>query len=179
MNILKPLKKFGFNLFLYFAKGARIDAALQFVISSRIATGRAHPKPGSKPLEQSNDSILFDGRDMMTEMRMTTKASLILKNNSKNYAYNIKLLNAEEVFDSCERIPKLSSLSPNESLTLKVEFVQIVYVYFGMETDNFPYIPTEKENKILKIQYENEAGTKFITKFWVSLTNTYNEHTYS
>jgi len=67
-------------------------------------------------IEENGIKIGYDANDIIRAWEVETKGKLILKNNSKNYAYNLQLLNATEIFDWFEPLPKLSSLAPNESL---------------------------------------------------------------
>ncbi len=129
-------------------------------------------------IEENGIKIGYDANDIIRAWEVETKGKLILKNNSKNYAYNLQLLNATEIFDWFEPLPKLSSLAPNESLEIQIEFIQKLFANHGLEAGKLPDIPKEKENRILKIQYENESGAKFLTKFLISFSAIYNEYTY-
>jgi hypothetical protein len=176
--IFKSLQKFGVNLFFYFLKGARVDAALKWNGRSRSPTGRTYPKPGAVPVMENGLAIAYNADDLIREWRITSKGELVIKNNSRNHAYNLQLLNAEDIFSTYTPLPTLSSLGPNESIELPIEFIQMCYAPSGLDADKVPDIPKEKENFILKIRYENEAGTKFLTKFAVSYSTIYNEYTY-
>ena len=90
----------------------------------------------------------------------------------------MKVRNAKEIFDYCDPIPKLTSIAPNEKLELNVSFVQRTEAHSGEETDVLSDIPTDKADHYLLIQYENERGTKFLTKFVTSFTKIQNEYTY-
>jgi hypothetical protein len=170
---------YGIKLFFFFAKGARIDAALQKGGSIRGRTMMDFPKPGAKMIVENGVSIGYNIEDILMGWRVETQGNLILKNNSKNYAYNIKLLNADTIFDECKTLKKLTSLTPNETIEIPIKFIQGCHADSGLIADELPAIPKEKENMVLNIQYENESGTKFLTKFSVSFTQIYNEYTYS
>lgn len=70
-------------------------------------------------------------------------------------------------------------MAPNESIEIHVEFHQFGYFNSGVEADALPDISNDIANKVLNIQYENESGTKFLTKFWVSFNTIINQYTYS
>lgn len=179
MSFLSNLKGIGINLFYYFAKGARVSAALQWNGRLRSPTGNAYPRSGALPIVENGIPIAFSADDIIREWRIVVKANLVLKNNSKYHAYNVQILNGTEIFTNYyEQLDKLTSLAPNESIIIKVEFVQVCYKPSGLEADELPAIPEEKENSILQIQYENESGTKLLTKFIVSFSGTHNEFTY-
>jgi hypothetical protein len=171
--LISPLKKVSVNLFFYFAKGARVDAALQWNGSSRSPRGH-YPKPGATPLPEGPN--VWDRDDMITVWELITKAKLILKNNSKYHAYNLLLINAKELFRFAPNIPKLASLAPNEELSLDVEFQQTVHESTGPEADAHAGIPKQMENRTLIIQYENEAGTRLFTHSHIDLETVYNEY---
>ncbi|MES2004326.1 MAG: hypothetical protein V4450_07380 [Bacteroidota bacterium] len=171
--LIGPLKKISVNLFFYFAKGARVDGALQW--NGRMRSPRGHyPKPDAKPLPEGPN--VWNRDDMMTVWELLTKAKLILKNNSKNYAYNLSLVNAKEIFSVVPNIPKLTSLAPNEELPIEVEFHQTVHEPTGPEADAHAGIPNVLKNRTLIIQYENEAGTKFFTHSFMDFKIIYNEY---
>jgi hypothetical protein len=178
MSFLSIFKRISLDLFFYFAKGARIDAALQRGPKGRSPKDQAYIKPGAEPVYEDGIPIAYNATDVMRLWEIKVGGTLILKNNSKNHAYNLQLLNADEIFDEYEKISKLTSLAPNESLKLYVKFLQHTYANSGVETEKLPDIPIEKQNKYLLIQYENERGTKFLTKFVVSFTEQRNEYTY-
>ncbi len=180
MNLFKLTGGYGIKLFFFFAKGARIDAALQKGGRLRTRTMLDYPRPGAELIiEEGAPGGYYNAEDILMGWRVETKGNLILKNNSKNYAYNIKLLNAELIFDECQPLKKLTSLAPNETIEIPIKFIQGCHANSGLIADELPAIPKEKENMVLNIQYENESGTKFLTKFSVSFTNIYNEYTYS
>jgi hypothetical protein len=178
MNFFKLMGGYGIKLFFFFAKGARIDAALQKGGRIRARTMADFPKPGAE-VTMINGVPAYNAEDILMGWRVETQGSLILKNNSKNYAYNLKLLNAEAIFDECKPLKKLTSLAPNQTIEIPIKFIQGCYALSGLVADELPAIPKEKENMVLNIQYENESGTKFLTKFSVSFAHIYNEYTYS
>jgi hypothetical protein len=179
MSFLKSIGGYGIKLFFFFAKGARIDAALQKGGRLRTRTMVDFPKPGAEMIMENGVAIGYNAEDILMGWRVETQGNLILKNNSKNYAYNLKLVNAEAIFDECKPLKKLTSLAPNETIEIPIKFMQGCYAHSGLEADKLPAIPKEKENKVLNIQYENESGTNFLTKFSVSFNHIYNEYTYS
>jgi hypothetical protein len=167
------IKKVGIDLFFYFLKGARIDAALKFNGNSRSPKER-FLKPGSKPIESDN---IYDSNDFVTRWELISYGQLILKNNSKNYAYNIELINAKEIFSTISPLEKLTSIAPNEKLELEVKFIQYVMEDYGHQADQHSGIPKSLHDKILVIQYENESGTKFFTKSYIDYQKIYNVYT--
>lgn len=179
MNLFKVISNYGIKLFFYFTKGARVDAALQKTGRIRARTLVDFPKLDAELIVEDGVPIGYDADDIIRGWTIETQGNLILKNNSKNYAYNLKLLNAESIFDKHKSLEKLTSLAPNESVEVSIKFIQNFYAHSGLEADKLPDIPKEKENRILDIQYENESGTKFLTKFSVSFLAIYNEYTYS
>jgi len=177
MSLLSLAKKYGVDLFFYFLKGARIDGALQWAGRSRIPL-HEFPRDGAIPLEKNETHTVYDATDIMRQWKITDRGILTLKNNSKNYAYNIIFLNANNLFDTFPFIPKLTSIPPNEKLELEVSFIQYMVAHGGQETEVLPQIPANKENHYLLIQYENERGTRFITKFMLSFEAIENVYTY-
>lgn len=169
--IFSWIKHVSIDLFRYFTKGARIDAALEFEFRHRHNAGDVGLKPGSSPIEFSPGKFGYNAEDLIRKWEISTKYKLKLKNNSTATAYNVTLLNSKEIFSEIEPIPKLLSIAPNEEIKFEVEFRQLHFGYSGVDADNLPGIPAEKEHRILNIQYQNEAGTKMYTKFWVSSTD--------
>lgn len=159
-------------------KGARIDAALQKGTRMRLRTMNDFLKAGAEPITENGKAIGYDSKDMVMGFKVVTNGTLILKNNSKYPAYNLEILNAGEVFNEFKRLPKLTSIEPNGKLEIEIAFEQIGYFTTGLLADELCDIPPEINNKVLKIKYENEAGTKLLTKFWISFTENKNEHTY-
>lgn len=139
---------------------------------------RDYLKPSAEPIIENGKVLGYESTDVMMEFRIITKGKLILKNNSKNHAYNIEVTNLSEFFSEHEKLPKLTSLSPNEKIEIEIAFEQSGHFESGILADNLPDIPIDLENKILYIKYENEAGTKLLTKFWLSFTEIRNEQTY-
>ena len=174
MNFLKPL----YRLFIHYSKGARIDAALQMGSRMRLRTMNDYLKADSQPVIEDGKILGYDSKDVMMEFRIVTNGKLILKNNSKYHAYNIELLNASEIFWEYKQLPKLTSLAPNEKVEIEISFQQSGHFESGLLADKLSDIPQDVNNKILNIKYENEAGTKLLTKFWVSFTDIKNEQTY-
>ena len=170
-------KKIGMDLANYFFKGGRVDAALQWAGRSRIPMGE-YPHPNAVPIEEYNGHIVYSQQDIMRHWQVTVKGILILKNNSKTDVYNITILNGKDLFTTCEPIPKLAGLAPNEKMELKVTFTQYMDAHGGQETETLPDIPTAVENHYLIIQYQNERGTKFLTKFALSFKAQHNEYAF-
>ena len=178
MSFFKLLGDYGIKLFFFFAKGARIDAALQKGTRIRTRTMNDFPKPDAEVIVVNGQTV-YNAEDILMGWRIETQGNLILKNNSKNHAYNIILLNAKEIFDEIQPLKKLTSLAPNETIEIPIKFIQGCHADSGLVADKLPDIPKDKENKILNIQYENESGTKLLTRFFISFTQIYNEYTYS
>lgn len=174
MNFLKPL----YSLFIHYAKGARIDAALQKGGRIRLRTMNDFLKAGAEPIIEDGKILGYDSKDVMMEFRIVSRGKLILKNNSKYHAYNIELLNPAEIFYEFKHLPKLSSLAPNERVEIEISFQQTGHFESGLLADKLPDIPKDIQNKILNVKYENEAGTKLLTKFWISFSEIKNEQTY-
>jgi hypothetical protein len=174
MNFLKPL----YRLFIHYAKGARVEAALQKGTRMRLRTMNDYVKAGAKPIMEEGRVLGYDSKDVMMEFRIITDGKLILKNNSRYHAYNIELINPSEIFSEFKSLPKLTSLAPNEKVEIEVSFEQSGHFESGVSADKLPDIPLDVHNKILHIKYENEAGTKLLTKFWISFTEIKNEQTY-
>ncbi len=144
----------------------------------RLRTMRDYLKAGAKPIVEDGKILGYDSSDVMMEFRIVTNGKLILKNNSKYHAYNIELVNAMEIFSEYKPLAKLTSLVPNEKIEIEIGFQQSGHFESGLLADKLPDIPHDVKNKILNIKYENEAGTKLLTKFWVSFTEIKNEQTY-
>lgn len=174
INFLKPI----YRLFIHYAKGARIDAALQKVSRMRLRTMDDYIRPGANPVIEDGKIIGYHRSDLMMEFRVVTNGKLILKNNSKYHAYNIELVNATEIFSECKLLPKLTSLAPNEKMEIEIAFQQSGHFESGLLADKLPDIPEDVHNKVLNIKFENEGGTKLLTKFWISFTEIKNEQTY-
>jgi hypothetical protein len=174
MNILNPL----YRLFIHYSKGARIDAALQKVSRTTLRTMNDYIKPDARRIVEDGKVLGYDSSDVMMEFRVVINGKLILKNNSKYHAYNIELITPSEIFNEYKALPKLTSLAPNEQVEIEISFQQSGHFESGILADNLPDIPQDVYNKILSIKYENEAGTKLLTKFWVSFKDIKNEQTY-
>jgi len=148
MSIWAYLKSLCLDFIRYVYKGGRIDCALEWVSEGRFGDGVSHQQPDATFLH-------------------VVSAKLLLKNNSTNPAYNIKLLNAKEIFHNIDFREKLFSLMGNESKQIDVGFIQTLLD-----------IPVHKLNKTLTIQYENERGTKLYTKFLVAFGDPYNQYSF-
>lgn len=129
------------QLYSYFFKGAKIDGSLQYY-------------RGGEENDPNRDSFM-----------------LTLQNNSKYNAYDIKILNWEDIFYSMDKINPLISLQPLHSM--------IVFYRFEDSTlDNFSVniIPKDKIGKQLIISYKNEGRNKFYTKFTINDKEPINEY---
>lgn len=162
-------------LFSYYFKGAKVDAALVYLKKKTIPKGN-FVLPGAISLPEGPN--YFDQKDTITQWEKTAYFKLILKNNSKYFAYNIDIINTNEIFTHWERLKKLTSLAPNESLELEVNITQLFDLQTGVEPSSMPVIPEEKQNKILEIQYTNESGKKLRTRFWISFHKNVNEYSF-
>lgn len=120
----------------------------------------------------------FDLKDTLRRWEIKSYYKLILKNNSRFHAYNIEIKNLNDIFTFCEKIKKLTSLAPNESLELDTNIIYYHISHYGVEVGNLPQLPANVENSVLEISYTNEAGTKLKTKFWVSTSQTINEYSF-
>lgn len=178
MGVLRFIKKNSIDLFFYYFTGARVDGALQWAGRSRIPL-KEFPRSEAIPIEITGSHIIYDSADILRQWKVTVKGTLTLKNNSKNYAYNVILLNAGDLFDTYDSIPKQTSIAPNGKLEIKVSFIQYLAAHSGQETETLPDIPADKENRYLLIQYENERGTKLLTKFLISFSVSQNIYTYT
>lgn len=178
MKVPSIIKKIAGDLFRYFFKGARVDAALTWAGRMRLNEGDAYVSPGAQPMEYEPGKFAYNAQDIVRRWSVTTRCKLKLKNNSSQPAYNLVIVNYRETFDECKAIPKLLSLQPNEEIELDTAFRQIHFAHSGVEADKLPAIPSEKENAILNIEYQNERGTKMRTKFYVSLAQSRNEYFY-
>lgn len=174
MNLLKPL----YRLIIHYTKGGRVEAALQKGNRLRLRTLNDFLKSNAEPVLEDGKIIGYDSKDVMMEFMIVTNGKLILKNNSKHHAYNIELINAADIFQECKNLLKLTSLAPNEKIEIDISFQQVGHFESGVIADKLPDVPDKVKNKILNIKYENEAGTKLLTKFWVSFTDIRNEQTY-
>jgi len=176
--LLKYISKPAMVLFFYIFKGARVAGALSWQNRIRTRTMADYLKPGAKPIIDNGIEMGYSVNDMILEWQITTNAKLTLKNHSKYFAYNIQMLNAGELFAEYKRLEKLTSLAPNESIEIVVSFEQLCYYSSGIDADKVPDIPKNVEYKYLLIQYENESGKKFLTKFLVTFSVIQNEYTY-
>jgi len=178
MKLPSFLKTISVDLFRFFFKGARVDAALTRTGRLRLNAGDANIKEGALPVDIGDGRIAYNAEDIIRRWIVKTQAKLTLKNNSSYPAYNVILLNAKEIFDTYERMPTLLSLAPNEEREFKIEFIQTHFSYSGVDADNLPAIPPEKQNMRLGIQYQNERGTKMRTDFRISFGEPSNEYSY-
>jgi hypothetical protein len=178
MSLLSTIRNYLFDYLRYRFKSARIAVALQATNRSRVPLGTIGVRDGAEPVEFIKDMPAYDADDMLRYWQVTQRGNLILKNNSSNTAYNIRLVNAEAIFDKIDRLEKLASLAPNTSISIPIEFVQSLVAVTGQEADALPLIPAEKQNIYLLIQYENESGKKMTTKFSVSFGDPVNEYTW-
>jgi hypothetical protein len=176
MKLFSWLKPITINLFRYFTKGAKIDVALVFNGRTRLNAGDVGIRAGAIPIEFEPGQIAYNANDVIRRWEVLTRYRLKLKNNSTQPAYNIRILNATEIFDRTATIPNLLSLTPNEEREFDVEFHQVLNAISGLEADALPDVPADKEQRVLTIQYQNEARTNMYTKFWVSATNPRSEY---
>jgi hypothetical protein len=178
MKLTSFIKTIGVDLFRFFFKGARVDAALTWAGRARLNAGDASIREGAVPVDIGEGRIAYNADDVIRRWIVKTHAKLTLKNNSSYPAYKVTLINANEIFDTIERLPTLLSLAPNEEREFKIEFIQTCFAVSGVDADKLPAIPAEKQNKRLKIQYENEKGTKLYTKFNIAFGEPFNEYFY-
>jgi hypothetical protein len=177
MKIIGLIKKVTMEVFRYFTEGARIVAAVEWNGSSRRPLENII-KNGAKP--RSEDGLMFYlESDITKRWELITFGMLIIKNNSRNYAYNLKLINSSEIFTTIATINKLLSIAPNEKIEIPVTFHQFVIEENGILADEHAGIPKYIKNRYLDIQYENEAGVKLLTKSCIDFDKTYNIYKYS
>lgn len=159
--------KFGFNLYSFFFKGPKVNAALDWIHGGQTNLGASqlNPKEGT-PIHFTEAIYVFEFK---------VHYELVLKNTSRYTANNIKLLNENEIFSSCEKPEKLASLLPNESLKLKCWFIHQAHLR-GSETNNRHHVPPQIEGKKLIITYQNEAQKDFFTEFTVDDKNVVNKY---
>ena len=141
------VSKFIYPLFSYFFKGAKIDASLEFY------------KGGGIFNDPNRNSF-----------------KLTLQNNSNFSAYQIKILNAEDIFYSIEKMVPLTSLQPHFST---ITFCRFEKYYDPIIGENSAYkIPENKIGKFLVISYVNEGRRKFYTKFTIDDNENKSEYSY-
>jgi hypothetical protein len=161
------LGKTGYNLYCYFFKGAKIDASLKFLGSEQRILGASPRNPTDRPVYVADAINVFDFK---------SRYKLTVKNTSKNTAYNVRLINSNEIFTSHEEIEPLTSLSSGESISITCWFITPSVHAKGYETKSYHGIPKEKKNKTLIIAYDNEARITFYTKFTIDETQALNEY---
>ena len=105
-----PFLKFILPLYKYFLKGARVDAS---IFSMDRSQGRRDVFPPNP-----ERIIKFVPQDQITTYwNVTIYGELLLKNNSSQTAYRIKISNSSELFDSLH-IPNMFSLSGHDKRKL-------------------------------------------------------------
>lgn len=166
IGLLAALGKAGYKVGAYFFKGPKIDAALEYQSCEKecISVSPFNTVTGSNPANK-----------VLNRYRFTGNYILVLKNNSRNQAYYISMLNASEIFSSFDHIHQLEHLESGQKLELKISFSYIADMT-EPASNQAPSIPWESLNKNLVIAYQNEAGNKFYTLFKVSdreICNTY------
>lgn len=169
------LKKHFLEIYKHYSKGASIDAAMQKTSRSRSPKAEYYLRPGAEPIHDG-ETIAYHAIDIIRRWEIKQKGILILKNNSEVFAYNVELLNADAIFFQIEKLEKLTSIGPNEKIELNFTFVQHHFANSGLDADKVPDIPADKENKYLEIQYKNQSGTKFLTRFVISFSQARNEY---
>jgi hypothetical protein len=150
--------------------------ALANPIKTRIPKGEVGIVPGAKIILAPDGSEAYSSFDRMFLFELRVRGELIIKNNSQRYGYNLQLINSNDVFSACKKIPMQTSLAPNESIKLEVDFNQFLETNNGSETDNLPDVPKNKQKTYLIATYENESGKKFTTKFVPSFKESVNEY---
>ena len=133
--------KFANSFYSYLFKGAKIDGSLQFY-------------KGGQENDPNRCSFM-----------------LTLQNNSKNNAYNIKVLNWEDIFYSMDKINPIISLQPLHSTIVFYRFEDPTLNNFSQNT-----IPKNKIGKQLIISYSNEGRKTFYTKFIIDDNEAINEY---
>lgn len=175
MSLLSFVKKIGIDIFFYFTVGARIDAAVEWKGSMRMFRGDII-KPDAIP-KYEDGSAFYEQSDITKRWELETMGILVIKNNSKNYAYNLLLTNALSIFSTIAPISKLTSIAPNEKIEIPVTFRQFVIEDNGVLADTHSGIPNYIKNRFLVIQYENEAGVKMLTKSFIDFEKIHNSYT--
>jgi hypothetical protein len=178
MNMQKIIPSFILDFFRFRLQGAKIAVALEKGGRIRLRMPGGYIREGAQPIIENGVPIAWSVNDFVMHFQIVTNMKLILKNNSKFFAYNIEMLNADKIFAEFKPLNKLTSLAPNESIEIEVKFIQHKYALSGLEADELPNIPEDLQNNILVLQYANEANKKLFTKFWVSEDKTYNEFSF-
>jgi hypothetical protein len=164
------------ELYRYFLKGARVDAALINLTKTRLNKGNVIP-PGATPRTDNKIGSYWERDDLDIMWNITTDGILLLKNNSTKPAYDIKLINAGECFSAYKKPQQLLSLDGGKSVEISISFEQMIIAHTGPDADALlSIIPAAKERFPLKISYKNEGGHIFYTIFYVSTTNPQNEY---
>ena len=134
----------------------RLALALQWTHGFRLNNGLSLLNDFSKQP--------IDGRTALWFFEISNKYNLILKNVSKEPAWNIRIENPDEIFDIIQKLPPLASLNSSETIFLEVEFLQYHHGY-GKDADKLPRIPIEKDGKKIKIQFEDSTQKKINSTF--------------
>jgi len=175
MNLLEIIIKMGIKLFYYFTDGAKIAAAVEWNGSKRMPREKIIKEGATRKFE--GGKAFFEESDITTRWELESFGTLILKNNSKNFAYNIVLTNASSIFSTINPIGKLASLGPNDKIEIPISFRQFVIEDNGILADSHAGIPKSIQDRYLVIQYENEAGIKMLTKSYIDFEKIDNIYT--
>ncbi|MEI8280554.1 MAG: hypothetical protein WCG87_12400, partial [Bacteroidota bacterium] len=130
----------------YLTKGAKVDAALNFISSSQKPLGASEQNPTDRPVHVSEAIFVFD---------FESHYELVLTNASGNPAYNLTLPNVDEIFSRHDPLPKNCILNPGESIKINCWFVSRNVQTTGSKTDQYHDIPAKKKKRILVIKYDN------------------------
>lgn len=168
IGLFTGMGKIGYNIYSYFYKGAKIDAALNFSGSHQ------RPHPGVSPKNRQDEATFF--RDAIHVFDFKSDYELVLQNASGNPAYNVRLINADEIFSGHDGLMKNMILAPTASVTINCWFTSNNVHIRGSEADKYHGIPSERKNRGLIIAYDNEARVTFYTKFKIDDRNTINEY---
>ncbi|TDW97131.1 hypothetical protein [Dinghuibacter silviterrae] len=171
------LKRVGVDLYYFYFKGARIDAALQWQgrMQGVIST---YPRKGAVPSRYIGDQPEYGAEDIERIWEVSDNAILIIKNNSKHYAYNVTFPNHKDIFTRFELPPKLTSIAPDARIEIPVTIIHYNVSPLAEEVRTTPDLPANKQDRYLLIQYENERGTHFLTRFITSFKTIRNEYTF-
>ena len=134
----------------------RLSLALQWAHGYRLNKGLSHlNKVSILPIPAEEAIWVFE---------ISNKYNLILKNVSKEPAWNIEIVNAKKIFDNFQKNIPLTSLNSGEDISLEVEFLQY-YNGFGLDADKLPRIPSNMEGEKIIVKFENSEGGKFNSVF--------------
>ena len=102
------------------------------------------------------------------------KFNLIVRNNSEVNAFNIKMCQHK----NSNYLTFKKSINPNKALkaheneTMPFVFSKVVETKHKDRASYFPRTPHEFKNLMLHLEYENEFGTKFFSRYYFNTNET-------